>query len=551
MTPVRFRWTSSIFGAGVKNAKNGFYQIAENWDGRYGIPGTEEVADLTGIAATFRVIKMLKHADTDIVIATDGTTTRVYRKETTWVSKVDQLDGGASSEDAIVGVATDAVSFKNVLAIALGGSAAYVYTTATTATGRTWGFVTSTKTAAGNPDRANKFLVQVNGVLEPRVTYGVSPNEIYYTTDLTNTDGIGVLPTYIGDSASTMNAINSIAEDNAGRVVIGMRRGLWTVDEEGVLERLTEEEFDDPRLDATGQSDRDNFELCVKLGGKLWYNVEGYDWGWWDGQQRKFNRYCAPRHGNPLLKPEDRMVMPRADLPINAATKAGGWLILFLGSKSTATIKDVTLYPGGGSHLASTFTTASEMWVGLPYGEGVIWHGVQLLCTNPLRYAWWDEDDSYLYMASGDSESANLQMTRCLFFTDHPLHRLTSSAVVLTEATEKIEFGALDFGEPWEYKHPKAITLDTLGLAATAPAWEVEYQVAPDYESTAFESDFVTFDDNHDAEVGAEFDTGEPNRAMHLRLVGTAGTNLYPILKGFEVVAEMDSTRHKQLPRHR
>ena len=106
-------------GAGALKARPGAYQIASNWDGRFGCPGPREVADLTGIASGYRVVKMLKHADTDVVIATNGTSTRVYRKETTWVTKVDQLDGGAQNQD-LTGVATDAVSFKNVLAIAFG-----------------------------------------------------------------------------------------------------------------------------------------------------------------------------------------------------------------------------------------------------------------------------------------------------------------------------------------------------------------------------------------------------------------------------------------------
>lgn len=548
--PLRFSWHGGMFGAGAGIATEGFYEIAENWDGRFNIPGPAEVVDLTGIAAGYRVIKMLKSFDIDIVVTTNSTNTKVYRKETTWVERASIASR----------VATDAISFKNIIAIAFSGGNPYQFVTDTGSGALT--FAASTKTS-GNSEQATKFLEQNNGLLEPRVVYGLSPNEIYYTTDLTNTDGTGVLATYVGDTASTQNKITSLAEDNAGRVVVGMRHGLWTVDEEGIIERLTPEHFDDPPLDAGGQSDRDNFEICVRLNGLLFYNVEGYDFGAWDGLNRRFNKYMAPWRGNPLLRPnpgerDRRILMPRANLPINAACAAGGWLVLFMGTTYNTTLKDVTYYPGGNAHLASTFTANSEMWVGLPLpdGSGVLWHGILLKVSNPLRYAFYDEDDSYLYMASGASESADLQMTRCLFYTDAPQYHgslvgapQTDDVVRLTNETWKLEFGRIEFGDPWEYKVPKFLTADALGLSATATL-EWEYKITPDYDSTAFESDFITWSDNHDAETGAEFDTGEPFRALHLRAVGTAASNAYAFLNGFDVFAEL-APSERQLPVHR
>lgn len=532
-------------GAGALKAQPGAYQIATNWDGRFGIPGPREVADLTGIAAGFRVIKILKHADTNVAIATDGTTTRVYRKETTWVSKVDQLDGGASSEDAITGAATDAISFKNVLAIARGSGVAFVYTTATTATGRTWDFTTSTKTA-GNAERANYFLEQSNGLLISRVIYATNPNEVYYTEDLTNTDATGVNPSYIGDTASTQNSFTSIAEEpGTGRVLFGMRHALYTLHQEpgydGIWERLTEN-FPDPVTDAGGQSDRNNFEAPALVAGALYYPVAGYDiLAWRAGAP--YDRFMAPRWvcDNKL---------PRLDLPINALTGAGGYLIAFLGSKNTGTLKDVTYFPGGSSHLATTFTTASEMWVGVPTGGQMVWHGVLLECANPLRGAFFDEDDSYLTLFSGDSESADLQTTRLLFTADNPLNRLTSSAVVLNAGTWKVELGPIDFDDEWTSKRADHIRVMALGLASTAPSIEVEYKVTPDYDSTAFESGYITWTDEEAAMLGGEFPDPTEFRKMHLRFVGVGTGNTYAILQAAELratwAAEQDAAARRR-----
>ena len=532
-------------GAGALKARPGAYQIASNWDGRGGIPGPREVADLTGIASGFRVIKILKHADTNVAIATNGTTTRVYRKETTWVSKVDQLDGGGSSEDAITGVATDAISFKNVLAIALGGSAAYVYTSATTATGRTWDFTTSTKTA-GNAERANYFLEQSNGLLTPRVMYCVNPNESYYTEDLTNTDGAGVNPSYIGDSASTQNYFTSIAEEpGTGRVLFGMRHALYTLHQEpgydGIWERLTEN-FPDAISDAGGQSDRLNFENPALVGGTLYYPVQGYDiLAWRPGGA--YDRFMSPRWTNDCK-------LPRMDLPINALVSAGGYLIAFLGSKNTASLKDVTYFPGGSAHLAATFTTASEMWVGVPTSGQMVWHGVLLECTNPLRYAFYDEDDSYITLCSGDSESADLQTTRCLFTVDNPLNRLTSSAVVLNAGTWQVEPGAIDFDDDWMHKRAEHLRVQALGLNSSAPSIEVEYKATPDYDTTAFSSEFAIFTDEETAMLGAEFPDETLFRKLHLRFRGVGTGNTYAVLQAAEVRAtwasEMDQAARRR-----
>lgn len=511
---------SFLGGAGAQTYRPGFYQIATNWDGRYGIPGPREVVDLTGIAAGFRVYQMLKHADTNVAITSDGTDTKVYRLETTWVEKA-TITARVPTGDGC------AVSFKAVLAIAFGSANAYQFTTGTGA--GAWTFTASTKTS-GTSARANYFLAQTNGLLVPRVVYVRNPNEVYYTEDLSNGDATGVNPTYIGDNSADQQAFRSIAEEpRTGRVLYGMRHALFTLDADGVAEKLTED-FADPILDAGGQSDRLNFEGPVLVAGRLYYPVEGYDILEWDGSGT-YNRYMAPRWLNRNL--------PRLSLPINALASAGGYLIAFLGSKNTGTLKAVTYAPGGSAHLANSFTTASEMWVGA-YVEGrFVWHGILLLCTDPLRYAWFDEDTAYLYLASGDSEAADAQMRRCLFYTDNPDTRPTSGTITLATGTWQLEVGAIDFGDEWALKRAEHIRLNTLGLASATPSLEPEYKISDDNITTAFESGFAPFTSNEIARLGERFPDGSVFHKLHLRFVGVgnAASNLYAKLLGAEVRA--------------
>ena len=520
-------------GAGAQQQAPGFYQLGVNFDGRYGIPGPREVVDLTGIAANFRPRIYLRHADTLLCIASDGSTTRVYRKETTWVTKVDQLDGGAQNQD-LTGVVTDAVSFKGILAIALGSAQAYVFTSATTATGQTWDFTTSTKTVS-NAKYANYFLVQANGLLNPRVVYGRSPNEIYYTEDLTNGDATGVLPTYIGDTAAAQQQINSLTQDATGKILVGTRRYLYWVNlEDGTVQEVAGP-YADGLGDAGGGSDRNNFEAPTHLAGKIYYPIEGRDLGEWDPVRLRFNPFMAPRHLNPNL--------PRLDLPINAMCRAGTWLVLFIGSKNTASNKSVTYAPHGNSLLANVFTTASEMWVGAYVGDTFVWHGVLLECSNPLRVAFWDEDDGYLYMGSGDAESADLQASRCLFYSDNPLNHLSGGNVVLNAGTWQVDLGEMDFGSPFDPKRAVEVFTEALGLSGTlgtAPSLAVSYKLTPAYDATAFTT-LETYYVNSRALNGDRFRTGAVFRAMRLRITGVGTGNTYAIFQRLELRCEGDA----------
>ena len=510
-------------GALAKRWKPGFYNIGRNFDGRYGIPGPREVADLTGIAAGYRIICIIKSFDIPIAVTTNSTDTRIYRKETTWV-----LRATISSR-----VATDAISFNNVIAVALGSSNPYQFATDTGSGNLS--FSASTKTTA-DADRANYFWLQTSGVPIPRVVYTRNPNEVYWTEDLTNTDGTGVQPTFVGDYATTQQKLTSVCHDRTGRLLVGGRHDLFDVNiADGIVTNLTNEHFDDPAVDAGGQSDRDNFEGPVAVGNKIYYPL-GYDIGEWDPATQKFNRYMAPRHSNPD--------MPRADLPVNCLAAAGGWLIAFLGSKTASTLKSVTYASGGGAHLANSFTTASEMWIGSYIGDEWIWHGILLECTNPLRGAFFDEDDSYLTMFSGDSESADLQSTRCLFYTENPLYRSTSSAVVLNNGTWEVELGVIDVGEPFLNKILEQWKCDVMGLSGTRgtnPSLELEYKITDGLDSAAFSS-LATYYIGREARTGSNFRKDQTFQELHLKLVGVGTGDTYAIFKKGELRGYFETT---------
>ncbi len=510
---LTFPLTRFPMGCGLMDARPGGYQLASNFDGRYGIPGPREVADLTGIAANFRVYQILKHADTNVAITSDGTDTKVYRVETTWVLK-------ATISTRVPTGPQCAVSFKGILAIGFTGGNPYQYTPDVGA--GAWTFTASTKTA-GNAEQATCFLKQTTGVPAPKVVYALSPNEIYYTFDLTNTDGVGTNPTYIDDTSSTQNYVTSIAEEpGTGRILVGMRHALYTIlqepPNEGVVIKLTED-FPDGILDATGQSDRKNFEGPVLLGGAVYYPVQGYDILVWRAGTG-YDLQGAPRHISGVK-------LPRMDLPINALVRAGPFLVAFLGTKTPNSVKSLTNHPLTTATLAGTLSSTSDMYVGVPTSEGIVWHGILLECTNPLRYAYFDEDDGYLTMASGDAELINVQTTRCLFTIDNPSFRSIGSAVILNTGTWKLEFGAIDMGDAWTSKRWDSVQINAIGVSNGS--LEVEYVVLPDYLASAFETDFATFTTSASAFQGAAFPDETVGTRMHLRLVGTGGSDVYVV----------------------
>ncbi len=544
MNPTRYERTFIDFacplGAGALKATQGQCQIAIDFDTEFGIPGPRELDDATGIASGYRVIKILKHADTNVAITTNGTSTRVYRLESdVWVSKVDQLDGGAQNQD-LTGVAVDAVSFKDVLAVALGSATAYVYTSATTTAGaQTWDFTTSTKTLV-LAKRAQYFLKQHDGLITSRVLYVVNPNQIYFTDDLTNTDTTGVLPYFIGDTSATSAFFTSLLEEpGTGRVLFGMRHQLFWMHFEpaydGIWESLTEF-FDDPVLEAdTGTAgayntgNRMNFENPAVINGVVYYPIQGRDILAWYGPGRKHSRYMAPRYIGGTSQPRR---LPRLDLPINAMTAANGYLYLFMGSELTATVKDISNMPGGNSRLVNQFSNFSEMWKGIPNDDGstITWHGVQLVCTNLLRYAWFDEDAPLMYMASKDSESANHQQKRTLVPLSRPDTWFGLNAIVLNAGTGQFEPGPIDLGDAFTNKRWELVRLNSLMAASTTI--EVEFAMQTDWITTAFNSDFVTYTDEDRAFQGDRFPEGtsvSPTLNLRFKITGSSNTYAIPI----------------------
>lgn len=520
-------------GCGAFYFQPGTYAICLNGDCRYGwlMPGPREEADLTGIAAGYRVKKIIKHGDVNFALTYNGTNTRIYRVESgAWAQKLE-----VTSNEGF-----DIVSFKDVVAVGFNTSTGYRFSSDD---GGTWS--TSTKTS-GNASKAKYFVVQTTGLTTPRVAYAVDPNELYFTEDLTNGDPSGSTDTKVGDNASDQQKITSLTEDVDGRILAGTRHVLYRLDpdENGLLSLVTAVSrwYPDPPADAGGQGDRDNFEQYAKIDDRIWYNVAGYE----------LVEYHNGRIRNENLAPwrTSERAIPRMQLPINAVTQAHGWVLVAVGSKNTSTLKAVTHAPAGGQLTQNTFGTTSDIYAGRyqedPPGSGQIrfvWHGILLVTTDPLRFMWLDEDDSYLYLASGDSESVNAQMLRCRFPADNPLYRLYSSAIVLNTGTVTLELGRIDFDDPDMVKILRSFRAHTLGLASTTPSLHIEYRPEAAYDTSTAYTDLgtdPTYVTNASAETGTSFPASKTFRTMWMRfeMKGNSGSNLYGVLIDAELTAE-------------
>lgn len=525
-------------GAGAAQYHEGYYGLCLNGDCRYGyfMAGPQEVADLTGIAAGFRVVAMTRHVDVPVLAATDGTDTRIYQLATTWV----QI---AAITGRVVAGPQALVSFNSVLAVGFGRVNPYQFSTNVTVDGTAYTFTASTKTAA-NADSANAFWVQSSGVVTSRVVYVTSPNDVYFTEDLTNGDATGSTATYLGTNNTSDNYVTSVIDGDDGRIIVGTRRVPWSLSGDlSTPERLFPEDFPDGPAEAGGQSDRQNFEGPVMIEGRIYYTFSGdelmeYDHG-------RVNKFMAPKWQGKNI--------PRMNLPINAMVAVGNTLILAIGSKNTGTNRVVTYAPGGTSRISNTFGTTSELYYGqyVEDDEGVrwTWHGIVLQATDPLRYMWFDEDTDYVYLASGDSEAANAQQRRFKFVKDNPLFHLISSQIVLSLGTAQCEVLGIDLGMPFAIKNARHIYLQTMGLASTVPSAEVEYKLT-DYQVTAaFESAFATFTDVNDAMNGRDFPRDAEFRTMDLRFVllpSDEATDKFAVLFDAELEVELTSERSRR-----
>lgn len=441
---LKFRFGGGI-GAFEYDPKNPTVNaIFKNCDDRFGylMPGPSIALDMTGIAANFRVVWQCKHNDVNFVATTDGTDSKIYREESSlWALK----------ETVAAAVATWIGSFHDgtdsIVAVGYGKDDAFRFSVND---GTSW----TASTLTGTKKNITYAYVQQDGLV-PRVVYCVDPDEVYFANSLDNSATVSTAEN-VGSGNTADDYFTSIIPDDQGNLMIGKRHVLYrrmVLSDDSVVYQVVSPYYDDNQGDAGGQSDRRNFENPVNLDGRLFYPVNGYTLGmWYQGQWRSG---LEPREAGPRI--------PRLDLPINALARAGRWLVLAIGSKNTATLKTITSNaPGGTALLQNTFATVSDIYlgqiVGGPSGESIRWHGLILQTASPLRYMWFDEDDSYLYMASGDAESADLSQRRALVYTDDPLYRY-SGAVLLNTGVVTAETPRVRLGGRWLLRHASARTV--------------------------------------------------------------------------------------------
>lgn len=502
------------FGAGAAEHVPGFYSIASGWDGEYGCPGPREEIDRTGIAAGFRVVKYLRHNDIQWLLTTNNTDTKLYRIETgVWTEKLNVAGS----------VGTDIVSFKGDIAVGFGTTLAYRFSTDN---GTTW----TASSSAGNAKFFTFAIVQMNELTEARVTYLVDPNEVYFRTDLDNSVTPSTSST-IGDNQTAQTAFSSLTEDDNGVILIGTRRAVYSIDADGIAVRLTPE-YADPPADAGGQGDRDNFAAYTQIEGRTFYVVSGYQCiELFHGQ---INEFLAPMWSGPQI--------PRMHLPINAITKAGEQLLLALGTQLT-TRKSVVNAPGGTATLANTIGTTSDLWKGryAPNPQTgqleMRWHGVLLATTDPLQYMWHDEDDNFLYLASGDSETVNNQQRRCRFLTVPPqFHLADATNVILNAGAATVECLGVRFGDAFDPVRLRVFRANTLGLTS-AITLALLYRLVPGYETTAY-STLITLTNNFAGPRGIRFPAFATTRSADIQFVMTGSGSSYAIPGEMRIEAE-------------
>ncbi len=514
-------------GAGATKFSPNWYGIALNADCSegYAMPGPREEVDATGIPAGFRVVAACLHVNGWHLAVTDSTDTKILQLDTTWKT--------IATITSRVATYNGLVSYNSVLAVAFGSANAYQFSTNVTVNGTAYTFTASTKTAA-NALAANCFCVQTNGRALPRVAYVTDPSSLYFTEDLTNSDATGSSATFIGDPNSSNSYVTSLVEDDSGQLIIGTRRALWGILNEGEPQRLSRD-FEDGVADAGGQSDRRNFEAYATVEGRYYYIVSGnelleYDHG-------DVNEYMAPKWQGTGI--------PRMGLPLNAITAVGSKIVLAMGTKNT--LLGVAHAPGGTSRISNSFGTTSELWQGRYVQDEngnrrFGWHGVLLQCTDPLRFMWYAPSTNYLSLCSGDSELVNAQQIRCKYFRDSPLYHLVSSNIIRNTGTYQVEVLGIDLGLPFYIKRVKRIMLNTtqLGTSSSLPSLEVEYKITGDFIAGSFETEFVNFLTNEDAQAGRDFPSRSDFRTMDLRFVGVgnATDNTYAILWDAELEFE-------------
>lgn len=493
----------------------GSYLIATNCDARWAgvvMPGPREEADMTGIAANFRVLQRIVHGGVNWVLTSDTTDTKVYRVETgAWALKL--------TVNSVVGKCL--VSFKDVIAVGLGASTAYKFSSND---GTSW----TDSTKAGNSKYMDFATAVQPAKSAGKVAYLRNPNELYFTEDLTNSSESSTSST-IGDTQN--DEFTSIIADDAAALYIGKRNYLYTIDSDGNVWTV-----DGPRRhyatsESGGSAGMANYVDPVKIEGRLYFPYEDSGLLELDPRTGAKREHLEPAHFGPQV--------PRLHLPINAMTNVAGWLCIALGSASTATIRSAAQAPGGTALLANTFVTTSELYFGkyMDFGDGLgerwVWHGSLLTCTDLLGYLWYDDSSNYLYLASSAAESANAQQLRAFVPPVNPLFFQTSSTIKLNTGTWTLETGLFTAGgdNAHDTKTWRTGKVTSRGLASSTPSLAVKYRVADDDVSTAY-STLATYTSSSTARTGTSFVAAVSGHGARFQFVGVgdSGTNTYAVL---------------------
>lgn len=499
------------------DAEPGSYLIGTNVDCRWAgvvMPGPREEADMTGIASGYRVLQSIVHGGVRWVLTSNNTNTKVYRVETgAWAEKL--------NVNSVVG--TCLVSYKDVVAVGLGASTAFKYSSNN---GSSW--TDSTKT--GNGKYMNFATVVQPARSALRVAYVRNPNELYFTEDLTNS-GASSTSSTVGDANN--DEFTSIIADDNGILLMGKRQYLYTIDSDGNVWAV-----DGPRRyyatsEAAGGAGMANYENPVKIEGRIYYPYED-----------RFLLEIAPGLGEKREHMEPAwwgQQVPRLHLPLNAMTNVAGWLCVAIGSANASTIRSAAQAQGGTALLANTFVSTSELYFGKymdtgdGQGERWVWHGSLLTCTDLLRYAWYSDDDNYLYLASAGSESADEQQKRAFVPPDNPLFVQSSSTVKLNTGTWTLETGRYTAGEPHWTKTWRIGRFTSRGLASTTPSLAVKYRVADDDVSTVY-STLATYTSSTTARTGTSFSSGTSGKGVRFQFVGVGDSgNTYALLYDAEL----------------
>lgn len=487
------------------------YLIGTNVDTRWEgvvIPGPREEADLTGIDAGYRVRQRIRHGNVNWILTDNGTNTKVYRVETgAWAVKL--------TVNSTIG--TCIVSFKDVVAVGLGASTAYKYSSDN---GSNW----TDSTKASNSKYMNFATIVQPARDAAKVAYVRNPSDLYFTEDLTNSSESSTSST-VGD-ANNDEFTCIISDDNAA-LYMGKRNYLYTIASDGSVWAV-----DGPRryvaTSEAGAAGKANYANPVKIEGRLYFPYE-------DSNILELNPHTGGKHEHmepAAFGPQ----VPRLQLPINAMTEVAGWLVVAIGSASTSTIRSGAVAPGGTALLANTFATTSELYFGKyvnlggDEGERWVWHGSLLTCTDLLGYMWYDDDSDFLYLASSAAESANAQQLRCFVPPINPLFKQTSSIVKLNTGTWTLETGLFQAGEANVHvtKTWRTAKVTSRGLASSTPSLAVKYRVADDDGNTAY-STLATYTTPASARTGTSFPASTSGHGVRFQFVGVgnAGSNVY------------------------